>query len=223
MTKKPLFWIGGLALLLLLGVLCGVFFAGPLIVSAHGVTPVATPSPAATNPSCMQYLQDLATRLNVPLATLEQDQQAAKEDVLAQLVKDGKLTQAQADAIRRRLQAHQACSGKDRFPGEKGVLRQIIKKYAPTLLNELASGLHLSASQLQADLQNGQTLSQIASAQKIATSQLPTIVLTAVQGTLDKARQAGDVTQSQETAFLQFLHTHPGLIERVLHHAPAKR
>lgn len=223
MTKKPLFWIGGLTILLLLGVLCGVFFAGPLIVSAHGVTPIATPSPAAPNSSCLQYLQDLARRLNVSLATLEQDQRAAKEDVLAQLVKDGKLTQAQADAIRQRLQAHQACSGKGRFPGKQGMVRQIFKKYAPALLNELAPGLHLSASQLQADLQNGQTLSQIASAQKIPASQLPTIVLTAVQHTLDQARQAGDITQSQETAFLQFLHRHPGLLERVLHHAFGKR
>jgi hypothetical protein len=95
-------------------------------------------------------------------------------------------------------------------------LRLLGKKYAPTLLNGIASGLHLSVSQLQADLQSGQTLSQIAGAQKVAASQLSTLVLNAVQSTLDQARQAGDITQSQETAFLQFLRSHPNLLDRLL-------
>jgi hypothetical protein len=213
MIKKPIFWIIGAALLL--GVLFGAFFAGPLLVSAHGTTPSVAASPA-TDSYCQQYLQDLARRLNVPLATLEQDQKAAREDILAQKVKDGKLTQAQADAIRQRLEAHQACSGSDRVQGDKGVVRLLVKKYTAALLNGVASGLHLSVSQLQADLHSGQTLSQIASAQKVTASQLSTIVLNAVQSTLDQARQAGDITQSQETAFLQFLRNHPNLLDRLL-------
>ncbi|HEY1348136.1 MAG TPA: hypothetical protein VGF67_00750 [Ktedonobacteraceae bacterium] len=216
--------IGSAAVMLLIGILFGVFFAGPLLVSAHGTTPsAAAANPAVTNPSCQQFLQDLARRLNVPLATLEQDRKAAKEDVLAQLVKDGKLTQAQADAIKQRLESRQACSGHGRVPGDKGILRQTFTKYAPTLLNTLASALHLSSTQLSSDLQSGQTLSQIASAEHIASSQLPTILLNAVQHTLDQARQAGDITQSQETAFLQVLHNHPHLIDRLLHHAFAKK
>lgn len=221
MTKKPILLISGAAVLL--GVLFGVFFAGPLLVSAHGTTPSVAASPPATNPYCQQYRQDLARRLNVPLSTLEQDQKAAKEDILAQLVKDGKLTQAQVDAIKQRLETHQACSGKGRPRWEKGVLHQALKKYAATLLNGVASGLHLSPDQLRSDLQSGQTLSQIASAHGVSASQLPTIVLNAVQRTLDQARQAGDITQSQETAFLQFLHNHPGLIDRLLHRSFAKK
>lgn len=222
--KKKIFLIGGGATLLLLSILFGAFFAGPLLASARGNTPSApSASPAAANPYCQQYLQDLAKRLNVPVSTLEQDQKAAKEDILAQLVKDGKLTQAQANAIKQRLESRQACSGKGRAWWENGILRQALKKYQSTLLSEVASGLHLSAGQLQSDLQNGQTLSQVASAQKVSEGQLRTIVLNAVQSTLDKARQAGDITQSQETAFLQFLQKHPGLVERVLHHSFAKK
>lgn len=222
--KRRIFWIGGGSLLLLLGILFGAFFAGPLIASAHGTTPstVAATSPSA-NAYCQQYLQDLAKRLNVPVSTLEQDQKAAKEDVLAQLVKDGKLTQAQANTIKQRLESHQACSGKGHAWWDNGVLRQTLKKYRTTLLNGVASGLHLSASQLQSDLRNGQTLSQVASAQKVSASQLHTIVLTAVQNTLNQARQAGDITQSQESAFVQFLQKHPGLVEHLLHHKLAKK
>lgn len=217
MIKKPVFWIIGAALLL--GVLFGVFFAGPLLVSAHGTTPAVTASASATNSYCQQYLQDLAKRLNVPLATLEQDQKAAKEDILAQMVKDGKLTQAQADAIRQRLDARQVCNGTPRVQMDKRIVRLLVKKYMPTLLNGVASGLHLSASQLQTDLQGGQTLSQIASAHKVTTSQLSTLVLNAVQNTLDQARQTGDVTQTQETAFLQFLRTHLNQLDRLLDHS----
>ncbi len=223
--KKKIFLMSGGTALLLLSILCGAFFAGPLLASAHGTTPSAAAAigTSTPNPYCQQYLQDLAKRLNVPVSTLEQDQKAAKEDILAQLVKDGKLTQAQADAIKQRLESHQACSGKGHLWGDRGILRQTFKKYASTLLTNVASGLHLSASQLQSDLQNGQTLSQVASAQKVSESQLHTIVLNAIQSTLDKARQAGDITQSQETAFLQFLQKHPGLVERVLHHSFAKK
>jgi len=217
MIKKPVFWIIGAALLL--GVLFGAFFAGPLLVSAHGTTPSVAASAPATNAYCQQYLQDLAKRLNVPLATLEQDQKAAKEDILTQMVKDGKLTQAQADAIRQRLDARQVCSGTPRVQLDKRIVRLLAKKYMTTLFNGVASGLHLSVSQLHSDLQGGQTLSQIASAQKVTAAQLSTIVLNAVQSTLDQARQAGDVTQNQETAFLQFLRSHPNLLDRVLDHS----
>ena len=128
--------------------------------------------------------------------TLEQDQKAAKEDVLAQLVKDGKLTQAQANAIKQRLESHTACSGKGKAWWDHGVLRSTLKKYESALLGQVATGLHLSASTLQSDLQTGQTLAQIAKAQQVSESQLHTIVLNAVQSALSSAQKAGDITAS---------------------------
>jgi len=91
---KKLLTIGGVTLLLL-SILFGTFFASPLLVSAHN-TRSAVSAPT-TNPYCQIYLQYLAKRLNISVATLLQDKLAAKEDVLAQLVKEGKLTQTQAD------------------------------------------------------------------------------------------------------------------------------
>lgn len=222
--KKKILFIGGGVTLLLLSILFGAFFAGPLLASAHsnqGAT--STTSTPATNPYCQQYLQDLAQRLNVPVSTLEQNSLAAKEDVLAQLVKDGKLTQAQADAIKKRLESKTTCSLPGKASVELGILRSTFKKYESALLNQVASALHLSSSQLQSDLQNGQTLTQIAKAQNITGSQLHTLVLNAVQKTLDQARQAGDITQQQETAFMQYLQKHPGVVNRVLNHRFAKK
>jgi len=223
--KKKILVISGGATLLLLSILFGAFFAGPLLASAHSTTPstTATTSTATTNPYCQQYLQDLAQRLNVPVSTLEQDQKAAKEDILTQLVKDGKLTQDQANAIKQRLESHQACSGKGNAWWDHGILRQTLKQYESTLLNEVASGLHLSASQLQSDLQNGQTLVQVAKAQNVSESQLHTIVLNAVQSTLTQAEKAGAITQSQESAFMTYLQKHPGVVNRWLNHIFTKK
>ena len=221
--KRKILWIGGGVGLLLLGILAGAFFAGPLIASAHGTSPSTNTATTTGNTYCQQYLQDLAQQLHVPVATLEQDQKTAKTDVLAQLVKDGKLTQAQANAIKQRIESHQPCSGKGKSWWDHGILRQTLKQYESSLLNDVASGLHLSANQLQSDLQNGQTLAQIAKAQNVAESQLHTLVLNAVQKALTQAEQAGTITQSQESGFMQYLQKHPGVVEHWLHHAFAKK
>jgi len=220
--KKKVLLIGGGSVLLLLSILFGAFFAGPLFASAHGTSsqPSATPT---TNPYCQQYLQELAQSLHVSVATLEQDKKTAKGDVLAQLLKDGKLNQAQADAISKRINAHQACSGKGKAWWDHGILRQTLKKYQTTLVSDIASGLHLSASQFQSDLQNGQTLAQVAKMQNISDSQLHTIVLNAVDNVLSQAQKAGDLTQSQVTTFTTYLRKHPRVINRWLHHTFAKK
>ncbi len=155
--RKKIFLIGGGSALLLLCMIVGAFFAGPLLASAHGTQSAvqATSTPASTN-YCQQYLQDLAQRLNVSVAIFEHDRTAAKEDMLVQLVKDGKLTQAQANAIKQRMASHQVCSGKGQGAGlERNILRLTLMQYCSTLLNQIAQGLHLSTTQLQADLQKG--------------------------------------------------------------------
>ncbi len=217
--KKILFIVGGSALLLI-SMVFGAFFAGPLMASAQstqGAATTATPT-TTTNTYCQQYMQDLANSLHVSVATLQQDQQGAKEAIVAQLVKDGKLTQAQADAINKRIASHQACSGKGKTWWDNGILRQTLTKYKTTLGTQVAQGLHLTAAQLQSDLQKGQTLKQIAKAQKVTEKQLHTIVLNAVHSTLDQAQKAGDITSAQETAFNQFLQKHPGVVNHWLDH-----
>lgn len=115
--KKVLFLlIGSGSALLLLCILFGAFFAVPLFASARSgptnTAPTPTPTASATpDPYCQQYQQDLAKRLGVPVDTLQKDTLAASEDTLARLVKDGKLTQDQANRIRSRLESHVACTG----------------------------------------------------------------------------------------------------------------
>ncbi|MFL5626670.1 MAG: hypothetical protein ACJ788_13885 [Ktedonobacteraceae bacterium] len=213
MQRRKIYIIGGAAALVLLGILFGAFFAGPLLASANGSSTAS--ATATTNPYCEQYLQDLAHRLNVSVSTLQQDKLAARGDVINQMVKDGKLTQSQADALKQRLASHKACSGKG-GQGAHFILGQFLKKYRADIANEIAQDLHLSTNQLTTDLKSGKSLSDIAAMQHVSAAQLHTLVTKAIQDALHKAVSAGDLTQDQANTFTQFLQKHPGYLDRLL-------
>jgi polyhydroxyalkanoate synthesis regulator phasin len=210
--------IGGGSALLLVCIAFGAFFAGPLLASARSAqtTSPAASTPTATNPYCQQYLQDLANRLGVSVSTLQQDKLGAAEDVLAQLVKDGKLTQNQANQIKQRLQSHQACTGIAKGLRGRGVTLQSLKQYLPDVATQVAQGLHMTSTQLVSQLQSGKSLSQIATAQGVSSSQLQTIVTNAIQSAVNKAVSDGNLTQQQATNFMQMLQKHPNALNRLL-------
>jgi polyhydroxyalkanoate synthesis regulator phasin len=215
---KKILLIGGGSALLLLCILFGAFFAGPLLASARGGqnTATAASTPAATNPYCQQYLQDLANRLHVSVSTLQQDKLASAEDVLAQLVKDGKLTQNQANQIKQRLESHKACSGNGQGLWGRRVVMQSLKQYLPGVAAQVAQGLHMNVNQLMSQLQSGKSLSEIATAQRVSSSQLQTIVTNAIQSVLNKAVSDGNLTQQQATNIIQMLQKNPGALNHLL-------
>jgi polyhydroxyalkanoate synthesis regulator phasin len=214
---KKIFWIVGGSVFLVGAIMFGAFFAGPMLASAHTGQPTtaATSTPATTtNAYCEQYLQDLAKRLGVSVSTLQQDKLSAREDVLAQMVKDGKLTQSQATAIEQRLQSHQACTGKDNGVG-RGIVLSSLKQYLPAIESQVAQGLKLTSSQLTADLKNGQSLDQIATTQGVTSAQLHTTVLNAVQSAVNQAVKDGNMTQTQATDFMTGLQQHPAILDHL--------
>ena len=220
MKKLTIFIFGGAALLLL-AILFGAFFAGPLLAMANG-SQTAAGTPPATNPYCQQYLQDLAQRLNVSVSTLQQDKLASSEDVLNQLVKDGKLTQSQADGIKRRLTSHRACSGNG-FHWQRAIINQFLAKYRSDMASDVAQGLHLSTNQLVTELKSGKSLNNIATTQHVTAAQLHTIVTNAVHDALNKAVSAGDLTQAQSDSISQFLQKHPQFLDHLLNRHYGKK
>ena len=217
MKNKNIFFLIGGVTLLLIGLLVGAFFAGPLIASAasgNNQSTSATPA-TGTNTYCTQYQQNLANELHISVSTLQQDQKTAIDTTINQMVKDGKLTQAQATALEARVNAHQACTGKAN-PAGHFVTGQFLKKYRGDIENSVASGLHLTTAQLTTQLQSGQSLSQIATAQHISATQLQTIVTNAVQSALNKAVSNGDLTQAQASTFTQMMKSHPQFLARLL-------
>src|SRR6266699_4195890 len=219
---KKIFWIVGGSALLLGCIVFGAFFAGPLLASAQtGQSNAATPT-TTTNAYCEQYLQDLAKRLGVSVSTLQQDKLAATEDVLNQLVKDGKLTQSQADAIKQRLTSHRACSGNG-FHWQRAIINQFLAKYRSDMASDVAQGLHLSTNQLVTELKSGKSLNNIATTQHVTAAQLHTIVTNAVHGALNKAVSAGDLTQAQSDSISQFLQKHPQFLDHLLNRHYGKK
>ncbi len=221
MNKKKFLMIFGGSALLLVAILFGAFYAGPLMASANSKQSANSATASATsttNPYCTQYQQDLAQRLGVSVSTLQQDSQSARIDIVNQMVKDGKLTQSQANTLIQRIQSHQACTGKGKgnHPYARFVRNQFVKKYRSDILAQIAQGLNLSSSQLTADLKQGQSLSQVATAQHVSASQLTTIVTNAITNDLNKAVSAGDLTQTQATAAQTFLQKHPHFVTRLI-------
>jgi polyhydroxyalkanoate synthesis regulator phasin len=213
---KKILLIGGGSALLLLSILFGAFFAGPLLASARGGQTTAASTPSATNPYCQQYLQDLAQRLGVSVNTLQQDKLASAEVVLNQLVKDGKLTQNQANQITQRLKSHQACTGKGRGLWGRGVMMQSLKQYLPGVATQVAQGLHMNSNQLISQLQSGKSLSDIATAQNVSSTQLQSLVTNAIQSAVNKAVSDGNLTQQQATNIMQLLQKNPAAFNRLL-------
>jgi polyhydroxyalkanoate synthesis regulator phasin len=220
MKKNKLLLIGGGSALLLLAILFGAFFTSSLLASARSsqtnANAASTPAAATPTPNqyCQQYFQDLAKRLGVPVSTLQRDMLAAADDTLAQLVKDGQLTQKQANAIKQFLQSHQACTGIS--PVERGIILQSLKPYLNTVANQVALGLRMTPSQLKTQLQGGKRLSQLAAAQGVSSSQLQTTEANAVQSAVNQAVHNGDLTQQQATTFMQYVRKHPEVVNRII-------
>ncbi len=84
------------------------------------------------------------------------------------------------------------------------------------MATQVAQGLHLTVDQLKTQLQSGKSLSDIATAQGVSSSQLHTIVTNAIQSAVNQAVSAGNLTQQQATAFMQNLQQHPNLLNRIL-------
>ena len=203
--------IGGALAILFVGIIVGAVYGSAKIASANSANAAASNPP--TNTYCTQFQQDLAKRLNVSTSTLQQAEIAAADDTLAQMVKDGKLTQTQADQIKSRLSNGIPCNfmgkgGHGANKGGRGVFGfggPQLQQYMSVVESQVAQGLGISSSTLTSDLQNGQTLHQIAAAHNVSDSKLESIIKSAVQTELKSAVSAGKLTQTQANTISQQL------------------
>jgi predicted DNA-binding protein (UPF0251 family) len=167
----------------------------------------ASPSPTTgkLNPTVEDFLQKLAARLGISESTLKSDLQQTSLDELQQLVKDGKLTQDQADKIQSAI-----TNGTDYFPGlngsfggrggpggmgifGRGGLQSILGKNQ----DALAKWLGISTATLQSDLKSGESLATIATAQGKTTADLKTFLTGELDSQLKAQVTAGKLTQAQ--------------------------
>ena len=155
---------------------------------------------------CTTFMQHFAVELGKSQAEINAAFQKAVADTLADEVKSGQLTQAQADAIKSKLAGQTPCalpSAIGRPGGDKAVLGVVMQQY----LAAAASALGLTQTQLQADLKNGQSLSQIAAAQHVSEADFRTKLIANLKPALDTAVADKKISPAQEQAIINRLQT----------------
>jgi hypothetical protein len=93
---------------------------------------------------------------------------------------------------------------------------QLLRQYAPDIKTQIAQGLNLTPDQLTTQLQAGKTLSDIAAAQGIPSTQLPTLIQNTLENALKPAVNSGDLTQTQLDRLAKRYAANPALLDRFL-------
>lgn len=129
------------------------------------------------------YWDALAKQLGVTVDKLQQAMTDARKDALAQAVKQGLLTQAQADRLSQRA-------------GRGAAATMIVNAY----LDAAAKTLGMSTNDLTAALRGGKTLLDLAREKNVDATKLRTAIADAEKAALDQAVKDGKITQAQADA-----------------------
>jgi polyhydroxyalkanoate synthesis regulator phasin len=186
--------------------------AGSVLTAAVvAVAASPSPSPSSSGSDASQiFVQKLAGILHLSQGQTQDDLKQAELQTVDQLVKDGKLTQAQANQIKQRIQ-----SGKGPLvgiPGARGPVNQGLASSLRTAeLNAAAGALGMSPSDLQTQLRSGKSLAELEQSKGVSDSTVRSAMHDAAKKVLDQAVKDGQVTQSQEDAILQRISTGKGI------------
>src|SRR3979490_665539 len=164
----------------------------------------AIDSKATTSAICNNFISHLSSDLGKTQAQVNAAVQKAIGETLADEVKNKDRTQAQADAIKKKLTSQPPCSlgGFNKVPDAGASAR--IGAYTQQLLSATASALGITDAQLKTDLASGMSLSQIAAAQKppVTEAQFRTNLIAKLKPLLDAAVTNKQLTTAQEQAIL---------------------
>jgi hypothetical protein len=193
-----------------------VIVAVALGVAGLGGTALATSSSGGNS-----FFDDVAHRLGVSPAKLQSAVNGALADRLDQLVKQGTLTRAQADAILKHAKANGGgfpFGGWAPFPrghgfGGPGEFGFRHHGFGPSFgpgpmggpLAGAAEYLGLSNDALMKELRSGKTLASIAKAKGRSVSGLESALVAPMKKRLDAAAKAGRLTKAQEQHVLSML------------------
>ncbi len=199
----------------------GAAVAGVAVVTTVAATGAASPSPSpspssssTTQAYCDRFVGHIASNLGKSQDQVNKAISDALTQTLNDAVKNGDLTQKQADAIKARLGNGRVCAaGVEKGIGAIGGIGRIGKlpelnpgartNIAGISLSDIASALGISQQELRQDLESGKTLKDIAASRGMDEAAFRAKLATAVKADLDKRVAAGDLTQSQEDMILQ--------------------
>lgn len=151
-------------------------------------------------------LQDLAGKLGVSVDKLKTAIQAVAGDQIDQALADGRLTQAQADELKQRLQSSTLLPfGIGPGPGHGFGAHAGLALGRGMELDAAATYLGVSRADLVTELQGGKTLAQVAQDKGKSVDGLKQAMVDAASTELDQAVAAGKITAEQRSAILSGL------------------
>lgn len=174
-----------------------------LAVTGGGVAYAA----ATNNDPRDAVLRDAAQRLNVTPGQLRSALQGAFEDQLDQAVKDGRLTQQQADAMKQHIERDGLPLGGPGGPGGPHGFGGP-GHGGPPGLDAAANYLGLTSAQLSRQLTNGRSLADVARAQGKSVDGLQQALLDDAQSHLDRDVADRRLTAAQRDQILSELRQH---------------
>jgi transposase-like protein len=188
-------------------------FTGALLAGGTGAA-IAAVTKDDGKQAEQAVLDDAAKRLNVTPGQLRDALSQAQDAQLDQAVKDGKLTQKQADAIKqRRKQSGRVIGGGPLGPGGLGGRggHSFGPGFGPrhgaagAIFPDLAKALGLTREQLRTQLRDGKSIADIAKAQGKSLDDVRTALNADAKTAADKAVKDGDITQAQADELLSHL------------------
>lgn len=176
--------------------------AAPVAQATTTAAPGAS-TKTAKNPYREAFKKALAAKLGVDESKLDTAYSGAVSDVVDQAVKDGKLTQAQADKIK-------ANAAKNGFQGaafgNKANAKQKVEKLkgiAKTELEAAAKALNTTSDDLRTQLKAGKTIAEVAQSKNVDIKTVEKAMLDAFKAQLDTRVKDGKITQAQADKALQ--------------------
>ncbi len=93
---------------------------------------------------------------------------------------------------------------------------KLVRQSIPAIKAQIAQGLKLTPKQLTAQLRAGKTLNEVAAAQGVSTTQLQTIVTSALETNLKSGVDDGTITQMQLDKLAKRYANNPALLDKLL-------
>src|SRR5947207_10142288 len=166
-------------------------------VGGAGAGIAATQFSSSPNQESKAIVSDAAKRLGVQPSALSSAIKKALEDRVDAAVAAGRITKAQGDELKQRIE-----SGELPLFGAPGLGMHPMFGMLGRGLDAAASYLGLTDDQLRAQLENGKTLAQVAKAQNKSVDGLVDAIVADAKQHLDAAVKPGRMTQKREDSML---------------------
>jgi hypothetical protein len=172
--------------------------AAALLAATGAGAAVAASQDSSPSSESKAVIDDAAKQLGIPSSKLSDALKQALSDRIDAAVAAGRVTKAEADGLKARIQSNDfpLFGGPHRGFGHFGFIGR---------LESAAGYIGITEAQLRTELESGKSLAQVAQAHGKSVEGLIDALVAAAKEKLDNAVSAGRLTQAQETEMLSAL------------------